>query len=44
MNQNLLAFLSLKGVNDYLKHGLVPHAGVAFIVMANIIQNKSGQL
>lgn len=42
MNKNLIAFMALRGVTDSLRHGLVPHAGIAFIGMANILQNEFG--
>ena len=37
-----MAFLCLRGANDSLQHGLAPPAGIAFIVMANILQSAFG--
>lgn len=42
VNQNLIAYLSLKGVNDSIIHGLTPQASIAFIVTAGIIQSTLG--
>jgi len=42
MNKNLVAFMSMRVANDCLQHGLAPYAGIAFIVMANIIQISLG--
>ena len=42
VNPNLFAVLTLKGVNDALTYGLLPHSAAAFLTLASIIQSGLG--
>lgn len=38
VNPNLFAMIDLKGANETLKHGLIDHSGVTFIVLATLYE------
>lgn len=42
VSPNLFAKVVLMGVNAILKHGMMEHAGIGFIALANIIQHVLG--